>query len=363
MLKKKVLGALSVLLVSSLALVGCGDIGQAPAGNTQSTESAGASSSQVDRTIPKTNLKVEGDTGNLSLFAGSIPQNTPTGEALALMAEYINQNSGGTLKAETFYDTSLGDATSMVQGLQQGTIDIGISGTAYYSGLVPDVEVYQLPFLFSDLPSARKATAGDSPSAKAIFAKFGEKGLVGLSFWENGFRELTNNVREVKGPDDLKGVKMRTLPAPVQVATWEAMGASATAIDASELYTALQQGTVQAQDNPLHEIVSRKLYEVQPYVTLTDATYTPLFMAMSKSVYDKLSPSQQQLIVEAANWAREKQLAITDEKQASALAALKENNCKIVETPDKEAFKKKAMPAWEIFTKQNGTNILDLIQK
>lgn len=361
MFMKKLLGALSALLVSSVILSGCGDIGSAPAGGPNSA--GDAQTSQVDKTIPQTKLNVEGETQTLSLFAGSIPQNTPTGEALALMAEYINKNSNGTLKAETFYDTSLGDASSMVQGLQQGTIDIGISGTAYYSGLVPDVEVYQLPFLFKDLPSARAATAGDSPSVKAVYAKLNDKGLVGLSFWENGFRELTNNVREVKTPENMKGIKMRTLPAPVQVATWEAMGASATAIDSSELYTALQQGTVQAQDNPLHEIVSRKFYEVQPYVTLTDATYTPLLMTMSKVVYDKLSPTQQQLIWEAANWAREKQLAITDEKQASALQVLKDNNCKIVENPDKEAFKAKAMPAWELYTKKNGTDILNLIQK
>ena len=318
---------------------------------------------ETEAEIPTTSLSVEGDNITISLFAGSIPENTATGAALAEMADYINQNSNGTITAEAFYDTALGDATSMVQGLQQGTIDIGISGTAYYSGLVPDVEVYQLPFLFSDLESARAATASDSESCQAIFAKLEEKGLVGLSFWENGFRELTNNVRPISKPDDMKGIKMRTLPSEVQVATWEARGAVTTTIDASELYTALQQGTVQAQDNPLHEIVARKFYEVQPYVTLTDAVYTPFLMSMSKITWDVLSESQQQLIKEAADWAREQQIAITDKNQASALQTLKDNGCEIVEDPDKAAFQEKAAPTWSIYTDANGSDILDMIQK
>ena len=360
MLKKRILGALAALAIGTMALTGCGDVGSAP---EKSADKTPAAASQVDKSIPTSAIKVEGGHVELSLFAGSLPQNTPTGEALGLMAEYINKNANGTIKAEAFYDTALGDATSMVQGLQQGTIDIGVCGTAYYSGLVPDVEVYQLPFLFEGLDAARAATARTSPSCQAVFAKMSDKGLVGLSFWENGFRELTNNVREVKTPDDLKGIKMRTLPAPVQVSTWEAMGASATKIDAAELYTALQQGTVQAQDNPLHEIVARKFYEVQPYVTMTDATYTPLLLSMSKVTFDKLSPSQQQLIMEAADWAREKQIAITNEKQATALQTLKDHGCKIVENPDKKAFQDKAMASWELYTKPNGTAILDLIRK
>ena len=313
--------------------------------------------------IPATSLNVVGDHFNISLFAGSIPENTATGAALALMAEYINKNSGGTITAEAFYDTALGDATSMVQGLQQGTVDVGVSGTSYFSGLTPEVDVYQLPFLFSDLASARVNTASNSESCKAIFEKLEKKGVIGLAFWENGFRELTNNVRPIEKPDDMIGIKMRTLPAPTQVATWEAMGALTTQIDAAELYTALQQGTVQAQDNPLHEIVARALYEVQPYVTLTDAVYTPFLMGMSKVTYDAMSESQQKLMKEAAVWAREQQIAITDKNQATAKQTLLDNGCKIVENPDKAAFQAKAMASWKLFTDNYGTAVLDLIKK
>ncbi len=359
-MKKKIL-VFTLALALALTLAACGGGNGSGNGGGSQDGGAAAPSGDVPAAGPAASAEVSGDNMTISLFAGSLPENTPTGGALAVMAEYINAYSNGTIQAEAFYDTALGDATSMVQGLQQGTVDIGVAGTAYFSGLVPEIEVFQLPFLFGDLESARTAT--DGPAADAINAKFESVGIKGLSFWENGFRELTNNVRPVSTPDDMSGIKMRTLPAEVQVETWKAMGALPTTIDASELYTALQQGTVSAQDNPLHEIVSRKFYEVQPYVTLTDAVYTPLYMGMSKATWDRMSESQQALIQEAADVARQKQLELTDEAQAAALQTLIDNKCEIVEEPDKDAFKQKAMPTWAIFTDQYGTDLVDMIQK
>lgn len=361
---KKKLVSLTLALAMTAALVGCGNSKGASteenATDTTAAETATENTETGTTDVADSGLEVTGDNITISLFAGSIPENTPTGGALATMADYINKNSNGTIEAQAFYDTALGDATSMVQGLQQGTVDIGVAGTAYFSGLVGEIEVFQLPFLFDDLESARSATSG--PAADDINKKFEDVGIVGLSFWENGFRELTNSVRPVSSPADMQGIKMRTLPAEVQVKTWEAFGATATTIDASELYTALQQGTVNAQDNPLHEIVSRAFYEVQPYVTMTDATYTPLYMAISKMTWDRMSESQQQLIREAAEVAREKQFELTDVAQESAKQTLIDNGCEIIEDPDKEAFKKLAMPQWSVFTDKYGTDLLNEIQ-
>ena len=346
--------ALGLAVVMAASLAACGGKKE----ETTTTQAAGGEAAGGEASGDASG--VTGDNVKLSLFAGSIPENTPTGGALKVMADYINENSNGTLTATAFYDTALGDATSMVQGLQQGTVDIGVSGTAYFSGLVPEVEVFQLPFLFSNLEEARAAV--DGPAKDAIFEKMSESGIIGLAFWENGFRELSNNVKPIKTPDDMKGIKMRTLPAEVQVETWKAMGALPATIDASELYTALQQGTVSAQDNPLHEIVSRKLYEVQPYVTLTDAVYTPFLMAMSEATWNKLSDSQKEVIMKAAEVGREEQLKLTDEAQAEALQTLLDNGVTVEENPDKEAFKEKAMPTWSLFTDQYGTELVDMIQ-
>lgn len=362
---KKRLVALGLVLAMAATTVACGAgaSNNTPASSSNETAASSDAAAPAETEVGSSELEVTGDTRTLSLFAGSIPENTPTGVGLEAMAAYINANSNGTLEAQTFYDTALGDATSMVQGLQQGTVDIGISGTAYFTGLIPEVGIFELPFLFEDLESARAATSG--PAADTINEMFEGVGIIGLSFWENGFRELSNNVREVKTPADMEGIKMRTLPADVQRATWEAFGAMTAQIDASELYTALQQGTVNAQDNPLHEIVSRKFYEVQPYVTLTDATYTPFYMAMSKITWDALSESQQALIKEAAAVGRQAQFDATDKAQAEALQTLKDNGVTVEENPDKEAFKEKAMTTWSLLTDktEKGQELLDMIQK
>ena len=348
---KKRLIALSLVLAMAVTATACGSKSDSAAADTSATGDSADASAEGG---------VTGDYRELSLFAGSIPENTPTGGALAAMADYINENSNGTLNAIAYYDTALGDATSMVQGLQQGTVDIGVSGTAYFSGLNPEIEVFQLPFLFEDIESARAATSG--PAAEKINADFEQYGIVGLSFWENGFRELSNDVKEVKTPDDLKGIKMRVLPSEIQQKTWEALGAQTTTMDASELYTGLQTGIIDAQDNPLHEIVSRKLYEVQPYVSLTDATYTPFYMAASKTTWDALSESQQALIREAAEVGREKQFELTDTAQAEALQTLKDNGVTVTEDVDKDAFKAIAEQQWSVFTDACGTELLDMIK-
>lgn len=342
-MKKKVLSGILAVAMMGTMLVGCGG------GGSEASSSDAASSS-----------KASGETISLSVFAGSIAENTPTGEGMKVMVDYINENSDGTLEATAYYDTALGDATSMVQGLQQGTVDIGVSGTAYFSGLVPEVEVFQLPFLFENLEEARAAVDGEA--SDAIFEKFESNGIVGLAFWENGFRELTNNVRPVSTPEDLKGIKMRTLPADVQVATWEALGALPATIDASELYTALQQGTVNAEENPLHEIVSRKFYEVQNYITLTDHVYTPFMMGVSKITWDKLSDEQKTVIQEAADAGKAAQREANATATEEARSVLEENGCEIIEDPDKEAFKEIAMTTWSVFTDECGTELLDIIQ-
>lgn len=341
-----------VCVLMSIAVLALGACAQKAA-----SENANAVKEEVKQEAKeKSKEKIE-----LSVFAGSIPENTPTGAGLNAMVEYINEKGGESLKAKAYYDTSLGDATSMVQGLQQGTIDIGVAGTAYFSGLVPEVEIFQLPFLFENLEDARNAVDGEV--AGKIFEKFEEKSIVGLSFWENGFRQLSNNVRPVSTPKDLEGIKMRTLPATVQVETWKALGALPTTIDSSELYTALQQGTVNAQENPLHEIVSRKFYEVQNHISLTDHVYTPFMMGMSKKTWDKLDDEQRMIIKEAADIGKDIQRKVTEEKTAEAKQTLLDNGCEIIETPDKEAFKSIAVSSWKVFTDANGTELLDMIQK
>lgn len=301
----------------------------------------------------------EGGSIEISIFAGSIPETTPTGVGVKAMIEALDAADVG-IDATGYYDTALGDATSMVQGLQQGTIDVGVSGGAYYSGLVPELQVFELPFLFESVEQAREATEPGA-ARDAVFEAFEGSGIVGLSLWENGMRQLTNNVRPVKTPADLEGVKMRTLPSPIQQDAWAAVGALPQAIDSAELYTALQQGTVQAQENPLAEIVYRKFYEVQPYVTLTSHVYTPFTMGVSQMTWDRLSDEQKTALQEAAEAGRQASLDANDVAEEEATGILEDNGIEIEASPDREAFKEKATVVWDQFTDEYGTEILDLI--
>lgn len=340
MLRKMTASVLAAGL-SLMALTACGGNG-----GGDGTDGEGAANSEP--------------TIEISVFAGSLPEASPTGEGVKAMVDAINEADAG-IEATAFFDTSLGDASTMIQGLQQGTIDVGVAGNAYYSGLIPQVQVFELPFLFESVADARSVTA-PGEVRDAVFANFEGSGIVPISLWEGGMRQLSNNVRPVVTPADLEGIKIRTLPAPIQQAAWSAMGALPQAIDAAELYTALQQGTVSAQENPLYEIVFRSFYEVQDYITLTSHVYTPFTMGMSEMTWNRLSEEQRQVVLDSAEVGRDAQLAANDAAEADAEQVLLDNGVEIEENPDREAFVELATTVWPQFTDEYGTELLDLIQ-
>lgn len=298
---------------------------------------------------------------DIAVFAGSLPESTPTGAGVTAMVESLN-SSGTGFEATAFFDTSLGDASTMISALQEGTIDVGVSGSSYYSGLVPQIQGFELPFVFEDLEHARRAT-GPGAARDHLVELFESTKIVGLSIWENGMRQLTNNVRAVHSPDDLRGIKIRTLPAPIQQSAWAAMGGLPQAIDASELYTALQQGTVQAQENPLAEIEFRKFYEVQTHLSMTSHVYTPFMMGVSRRTWERLTAEQRTALEEAAEVGRTAQLEANDVAEVEAREILEENGIEFVDDPDREAFKELGTTVWSRFTDQFGTELLDLIQE
>lgn len=334
-MRKKLIASVATLCLSAGVLSACGS-------NADSNDTKGGKSVEI------------------SIFAGSLPEASPTGEGVKAMIAALDKANVG-IKATGFYDTSLGDATTMIQGLQQGTIDVGVAGNAYYSGLVPQVQVFELPFLFEDIEEARKITAPGKVRDE-VFKHFDNTDIVGLSLWEGGIRQLSNNKRPVKTPEDLKGIKIRTLPAPIQQAAWKEMGALPQAIDSAELYTALQQGTVEAQENPLYEIEFRKFYEVQKYISMTSHVYTPFTMGVSRATWNKLNDEQKKALQDAAEVGREAQLAANDKANAAAKDKLIANGIKFEENPDRAAFKELAVKVWSMFTEKNGSELLDMIQ-
>ena len=220
----------------------------------------------------------------------------PTHLGLLKLAEVVSQKSGGEVKIEVYPDRQLGEEREMVEGLQLGTVDMTVVSTGPLNAFVPEIAALDLPFLFRD--SAHAYATLDGPVGQEILGKFSGVGIVGLGFFENGWRHLTT-----KGPvaslADLDGLKLRTMQNPVHMSAFEAMGASPVPMAWGEVFTSLGQGVIDAQENPITVIYTNSLWEVQSNVTLTGHVYGPHVILASKSVWDGLPEVARNAITEA----------------------------------------------------------------
>ncbi|MBR1919026.1 MAG: DctP family TRAP transporter solute-binding subunit [Spirochaetales bacterium] len=302
----------------------------------------------------------EGKALELSASTGGMAAGSPAGKGMAKFAEKVEEYSNGSIKIQVFYDTTLGNSSSIINGMQQGTVDFGVCGDAYYSGLVPEIQAFELPYMFADINDARSSLAG--PAGQYIIDEIAKKGIQPLTFWEIGFRNLTNNKREISTPADLKGVKLRCLPATFQVKAWEAAGAIPVPMDVSELYSSLQQGVVDGQENPLSEIVNQRFYEVQKFISLTEHVYTPMLFSCGGQTWGRLTQEQKDIIMKAAKDAQAEVYKVNDENSAAYLKQIQDAGLKVNANPDKEAFKALMTTAHKLFTDQYGTKVIDLLK-
>ena len=301
--------------------------------------------------------------GKLELAAstGGMSASSAAGRGLAKFAELVNEYSNGEITVQVFYDTTLGNSTAVVSGMIQGTVDIGICGDSYYSGLVPEIQGFELPFMFSDKEAARAAVNGEP--GQYILDQLSTKGIQGLAFWEIGFRQLTNNTRPVSTPDDLKGIKLRCLPATYQVRAWEAAGAIPVPMDVSELYSSLQQGVVDGQENPISEIYANRFYEVQKYISMTNHVYTPMLLSMSAMRWAQLTPEQQDIILRAAKDAQAEVYSINDAEEQSLLDEMvSSGNLELTTDVDADAFREKMSASYALFEQDYGSTFLDMLR-
>src|SRR5512139_288861 len=213
-------------------------------------------------------------------------------------SDLVAKKSGNKIKIDVYPSTQLGNERDMVEGLQLGTIDLVVTSTGPLGGFVPRMSVVDLPFLFRDREHAYKVL--DGPIGRELLDAFSAKGIKGLAFWENGFRQITNSVRPIQKPEDLKGIKIRTMENKVHLSAFRAFGASPTPMAWSEVYTALQQKTIDAQENPIAIIYFQKIYEVQKYLALTDHFYSPTPLLMSLKAFHSLPTSIQRIMLDTA---------------------------------------------------------------
>ncbi len=290
----------------------------------------------------------------------STSQNSHQGIAIDTFAKEVEKRTDGRYKVQTFYNGALGGERESIEAVQLGTQELAFSSTGPVPNFVPETKILDVPFLFRDKAHARAVL--DGPIGQEMLGKFDSKGFKALAWAENGFRHMTNSKRDVKSPDDLKGLKMRTMENPVHITAYKAFGIITTPMAFPEVFTALQQGTVDGQENPLSVIISAKFDQVQKHLSLTGHVYSPAIFLMNKGAFDKLSAADKQAFIEAAKAGTKANRARVDEDDAKGVADLRAKGMTVIDNLDKAAFVKALAPVNADFEKQFGKANIEKIR-
>jgi len=267
--------------------------------------------------------------------------------------EILEANSPQLVKVEIFPSSQLGSERDLTEGMQLGTVDIAIV-PGVIANFVPLMKVLNLPYIFRDREHVKKVLDGEI--GKKLASGLPSVGLRLLAYWENGFRQITNNKRPIYTPEDLKGIKIRVPENKVYLDTFAKWGADVITMSFGELYVALQQNTVDGQENPFAIIDTNKFYEVQKYLSLTNHFYCPAQVLISEITWKKLSPEMQKAVVKAAEEARDYERQLLLERDSSYLANLKDHGMQVNKV-DLDKFKNVAKPIWNKYKDKVGVYI------
>ncbi|QUE74206.1 TRAP transporter substrate-binding protein [Stutzerimonas stutzeri] len=295
-------------------------------------------------------------------FGYGLNEDSNQGRAAKVLAEEIKKASDGKLKVRTFGSASLGSDDQMQNALMGGAQEMMVGSTATLVGVAKEMAVWDTPFLFESEKQADYVL--DGPVGQKVMDALESKGLVGLVYWENGFRNLTNNVRPVETMEDFNGIKLRVMPNPVFIDTFKQMGANAVPLPFSELFTALETKAVDGQENPYNTILSSKFYEVQKYLSVTNHVYSPWIVTASKRWWDGLSKTEQDIIMDAAKKARDSEREDTRAEAREALAKIKEHGMQVnkVSPEQIQRMREQAKPAIQTVVDTVGEPLFNEVQ-
>jgi tripartite ATP-independent transporter DctP family solute receptor len=272
-------------------------------------------------------------------------------------AELVEKKTNGEIKVQLFPNSTIGNDRDMAEGLQMGSVDFALIA-GVLGNFEPSLQIMEMPYLFKNEAHLRKVIYG--PVGDELLAKLLKSSNIrGLSFWERGPRQLTTN-KPVNSLDDIKGLKIRVPEIPPMVAAWKAMGANPTPMAWGEVYTALQQNVIEAQENPVPYIHAGKIYEVQKYLALTNHKYEYVIMAMSNKTWEKLTPDQQKAVSEAAKEATEYENKLVADKTDEIFKDLQAKGMKVTK-PDTTEWAKSAQTTHKEFAEKNGLDIYNKI--
>ena len=292
-------------------------------------------------------------------LAFSTPLDSHYGDGAKAFAKTISDLSGGSFVINLKPAGALGGERDVIESMQIGSVDMAISSTGPIGSFIPDIYALDFPFLFNSYDSAHAVL--DGAIGEKLLKEFSNHELVGLAWAENGFRDITNNTRPIHTPADVAGLKLRTMENKVHIAAFNALGASPTPMSWTEVLTALQQGTIDGQENPIPVIVANKMWEMQKYVSLTEHVYSPAVVVMSKIAFDGLTPEQQGWFYAAAKVAAKATRATVAANEANGVALMRKNGMDVVDNIDKAAFAAAVQPAYTEYAKKMGVD--DLIKQ
>ena len=333
-MKLKRLAALVLSLAMALSLAACGgDSGQ----TTDDTTDTG-----------------DGETIVLRASSSTAPDH-PYNLGLEHFAELVSERTNGAVEIDIFPNSALGDERANIEDLQMGTLDIAVSSTGPLGNFVSDFLILDLPFLFKDYDHAHAVLDGEI--GQNLLAKLDDIGVVGGAFWENGFREMTNSKHPINTVEDCAGLKLRCQENQVQMDAFSALGMDPTPMAWSEVFTALQQGTVDGQENPIAVIYSNKVYD---YLAMTNHVYSPAAILFSKTVLEGLPEEYQTVLLEAAQESADFERAACEDNEAAQIAEMEAAGLQVT-YPDTAAFQEAVAPVYEKYAEQFGQENIDAI--
>jgi tripartite ATP-independent transporter DctP family solute receptor len=282
------------------------------------------------------------------------------GVGSTVFCEEMEKGTQGRYKCQQFPSSALGGEREQIEAVQLGTQDLVNTSTGPLGNFVPEVRIVDIPFLFRDYDHARKVM--DGPIGQDLQKKMAAKGLINLAWTENGFRHMTNSKRPLNSAEDAAGLKMRTMENKVHMDGYKTFGILPTPMPFPELFTALQQGTVDGQENPIPVILASKFSQVQKHLSLTGHVYSPAALILSPAVWNKLSAADKVVFTEAAKKGAAAQRKKVNDDEASGIAQLRAEGMQVIEKVNGESFRKAVAPAYANFAKEFGADKIAAIQ-
>ena len=288
------------------------------------------------------------------------PETRSTNRALLIFKQEVEEATNGSIKIEIYPNGALGGDVQLTESVAMGTIDMALPSTSVLTSYTDNFGILDMPYLFKSSEAAFKAM--DGKMGEYFNETLKSSGLINLGYTYNGPRSITNSVREIKKPEDLKGIKVRVMESPVFIDFFRTLGANPTPMSFTEVYTALQQGAVEAQENPPSLIFANKFYEVQKYLSVTEHVHNFLAFIMNAEKFNSLSDEQKNILQEKAKKYIEIQRNMELEDNNKYIELLTEGKLKIniLTADEKEEFKKALQPMYDKYKKNFGDDLFNI---